>query len=277
MLLIKNLFITLFLILGTNAFAKTFPTPITPYISDYANLLDPETEARITEELVKLRQTLDLEMAVVTIETRFDYGQFDSIEEFTAGLFDQWRFGRSARNDGVLVLISHFDGEMRIEVGSSYGSIYDKRMGLVIQNYFIPHFKNNQLSEGIEVGVYETINRLQPTYDITDPKTLKTTSLVSAIKRTTFWRTIEDKYMLFVFLGIITFLFFETRMRDILVGLRRCPNCNRRQLHHKRTIKKRRIGKEQGKEIVEAYCSSCHYNAREQRSIPSLNEPSNHI
>ena len=270
MLSVKNLFITLFLILGTNAFAKTFPIPITPYISDYANLLDPETEARITEKLVKLRQTLDLEMTVVTIESRIDYGQFNSIEEFTGGLFNKWKIGVSARNDGVLILISHFDGEMRIEVGSSYGAIYDKRMGLVIQNHFIPYFKGNQLSKGIEAGVYETINRLQPTYDITDPKTLETTSLVTAIKRTTFWRTIEDKYMLFVFLGIITFLSFETRMRDILVGLRRCPNCNRRQLHRKRTIKKSRTGKERGKELIEAHCSSCNYNSMEHRSIPSV-------
>lgn len=255
-------------VLGGNAQAKSFPEPLTPYVSDFANLLDPETEARLTQRLVEMRESLDLEMAVVTIETRFDYGEFGSIEEFANGLFNTWGIGNASRNDGALILVSRSDREMRIELGSSYGPIFDDRMELVIRHHFLPYFKGDQLSEGIEAGTFETIKRLQPTYDITDPSTLEKPSLITSLKRTPLWRAIEDKFMLFVFLGIIAFLYFENRLRDVLVGLKRCPNCNRRQLHRKRTVQKKPTETETGQELMETICSSCDYNAREHRNIP---------
>ena len=272
MILLKNLLIFFFLLFATNSSAKSFPVQTTPYISDYANLLDPETEARLTKTIVKLRQDLDLELTIATIETRYDYGNFNSIEEFSYGLFKSWNLGNLARNDGVLILISRSDGEMRIEVGSSYGEIYNKRMGLVIQNHFLPYFQGNQIAEGIELGTYEIINRLQPTYDIIDPNQLDKITLSAAIKRTSFWRVIEDKYLLIVFIGIVLFLNFETRMRDILIGLQRCPNCRRGQLRRERTIKKRRTTSKPGKELMETFCNSCDYSSIEHRSIPSIRD-----
>jgi uncharacterized protein len=268
MFLLRNLLTFFFFILASNINAKNFPLPTTPYISDYANLLDPETEARLTKTIIKLRQDLDLELTIATIETRYDYGEFSSIEEFAKGLFRSWGLGDLARNDGVLILISRSDGEMRIEVGSSYGEIYNKRMGLVIQNHFLPYFQGNQIAEGIELGTYEIINRLQPTYDVNDPNQLDKITLSSAIKRTSFWRILEDKYLVIVFLGIILFLNFETRMRDKLIGLRRCPNCRRGQLMKVRTLTKKQTKSKPGRELMKTYCYSCDYNSIEHRSIP---------
>jgi hypothetical protein len=111
---------------------------------------------------------------------------------------------------------------------------------------------------------------LQPTYDIIDPNQLDKITLSAAIKRTSFWRVIEDKYLLIVFIGIVLFLNFETRMRDILIGLQRCPNCRRGQLRRERTIKKRRTTSKPGKELMETFCNSCDYSSIEHRSIPSI-------
>lgn len=268
MLFLKNLFIFFFAFFAADASAKNFPIQTTPYISDYANLLDPETEARLTKTIIKLRQDLDLELTIATIETRYDYGNFNSIEEFSKGLFKSWGLGDLARNDGVLILISRSDGEMRIEVGASYGEIYNRRMGLVIQSHFLPYFQNNKIAEGIELGTHEIINRLQPTYNIIDPNQLEKITLSTAIKRTSFWRIIEGKYLLFVFIGILIFLNFETRMRDILIGLKRCPNCRRGQLRRKRTINKRHTKFKTGEETMKTFCSSCDYNSIEHRFIP---------
>ena len=265
--LLKNLLLFLFVLFASDVSAKNFPVQTTPYISDYANLLDPETEARLTKTIMKLRQDLDLELTIATIETRYDYGNFDSIEEFSTGLFKIWGLGNLARNDGVLILISRSDGEMRIEVGSSYGEIYNRRMGLVIQNHFLPYFKRNKIAEGIEIGTYEIINRLQPTYDIVDPDQLDKITLGSAIKRTSFWRMIENKYLLFVFIGILIFLYFETRMRDNLIGLSKCPNCHRGKLI-KRKVKNRGRNFSTAGEIIETYCYDCDYKSIEHCLIP---------
>ncbi len=261
-------YIAILVSMATFANAQDIPKPLTPYVSDYANLIDPETEARITTRLTELRQELDLELAVVTIETRFDYGNVDSIETFATNLFNTWGIGNATRNDGALILVARSDREMRIEVGDSYGPIFDDRMALVIEHHFLPYFKGDQYAEGIEAGTYETIKRLQPTYDITDPTTLESPSLLTSFKRTAFWRFIQDKLPILVFLGIVGFLHFENRMRDVLVGLTRCPNCNRRQLQRKRTIEREATKTTRGKEVMETTCSSCEYESIENRIIP---------
>lgn len=254
--------------LGSFATAQDIPDPLTPYVNDYANLIDPETEARITNRLTELRETLDLEMMVVTIETRFDYGESEDFDKFTMDWFNAWGIGNAARNDGALILVSRSDRAIRFELGSSYGPIFDDRMALAIQHHFIPYFKGEQYAEGIEAGTYESIKRLQPTYDITDPSTLENPSILTSFKRTSIWRFIQDKLPILVFLGILGFLYFENRMRDVLVGLRRCPNCNRRQLHRKRTVALAATKTTRGEELMETYCSSCDYQSLEHRTIP---------
>lgn len=261
-------YIAIFIGLATIANAQDVPKPLTPYVSDYANLIDPETEARLTNRLTELRQELDLELAVVTIETRFDYGDVNSIETFATNLFNTWGIGNATRNDGALIVVARSDREMRIELGESYGPIFDDRMELVIRHHFIPYFKGDQYAQGIEAGTYEAIKRLQPTYDITDPSTLESPSLLTYFKRTSFWRFIQDKLPILVFLAILGFLYFENRMRDVLVGLKRCPNCNRRQLQRKRTIEREATPKTRGKELLETTCSGCEFESQEHRSIP---------
>jgi uncharacterized protein len=267
-------YITILVSMATFANAQSVPPPLTPYVSDFANLIDPETEARITTRLTELRQELDLELAVVTIETRFDYGNVKDIETFANNLFNTWGIGNATRNDGALILVARSDREIRIELGSSYGPIFDDRMALVIKHHFLPYFKGDQYAEGIEAGTYEAIKRLQPTYDITDPSTLEKPSLLTSFKRTAFWRALQDKLPILVFLGIVAYLYFENRMRDVLVGLKRCPNCNRRQLQRKRTVESEATTQTRGKEVLETNCTSCDYESEEHRIIPMFSKSS---
>ncbi|GLQ34016.1 hypothetical protein GCM10007939_02990 [Amylibacter marinus] len=274
MYFIKTLVLTICLFLGQfatkPAMAEDFPDPITPYISDYANLLDPETEARITKDLVKLRQELDLELALVTIDSRAEYGESASMESFSKNMFNTWGIGSTARNDGVLILISFIDREIRIELGESYGKIYDDRMSLVIDHHFLPYFLRDEYSRGIEAGTLETIKRLQPTYDIAAPNSLEKPSLWIAFKRTPLWRSVEGYFGLAIFAVIALFLVFETKMRSILVGLRPCPNCQQRQLRNRHRVITPPTESKRGEELVETYCTSCDYSAEEHRSIPNL-------
>ena len=108
---------------------------------------------------------------------------------------------------------------------------------------------------------------MQPTYDVIDPDQLDKITLGSAIKRTSFWRMIENKYLLFVFIGILIFLYFETRMRNNLIGLSRCPNCRRGQLR-KSKVKKRGKDFSLGGEIIKTYCYYCDYKSIEHCLIP---------
>ena len=94
------------LLLGSPAAAQSFPEPLTVFVSDYADILDPATEARITEALVAAREDPGTEIAVVTVASRSDYGPHTSIESFANGLFNAWGIGDAGKNNGILILVA---------------------------------------------------------------------------------------------------------------------------------------------------------------------------
>ena len=101
--------------------AQTYPDYSEIYVNDFADLLTNEQESNIRADLNELRTETGIEFTVVTIETMGDYGYSGAIEPFATGLFNQWGVGDADRNDGVMMLVSRYDREMRIEVGSGYG------------------------------------------------------------------------------------------------------------------------------------------------------------
>ena len=144
------------------ATAQSIPAPITLFVSDYAEVIDAETEARITETLRAARADKGLEFAVVTIGTRNDYGgASEGIAEFGTRWFNTWGIGDPERNDGILVLVAVQDREMRIALGAGYGPRMDDVAKDVIDHHFIPWFRDGNYAEGIEAGVGETLRRVR--------------------------------------------------------------------------------------------------------------------
>ncbi len=110
----------------TLATAQTYPINHDTYVNDYADLLTNFQESVLCKTLIDLRKNRDIEMTVLTIERRSDYEQTVSNETFATALFNHWGIGDATRNDGVLFLVSRFDRDMRIEVGSGYGATHDE-------------------------------------------------------------------------------------------------------------------------------------------------------
>ncbi len=139
--------------------AQNYPAYTSVYVNDFADLIDAETEARIVKSLKAVKAERGVEMTVVTIESRLDYGPSDAIEPFATGLFNSWGIGDPRRNDGILVLVARQDRDMRIELGKGYPPVFDDRVKRVIDHHFIPWFKEDEYAKGIEAGVTETIKR----------------------------------------------------------------------------------------------------------------------
>lgn len=84
-----RLFVLLFmLVLPCQIAAQGLPNHTSTFVNDFADLLDPETEARLTALLQQVKQDRGVEMTVVTINSRNDYGQYDAIEPFATALFN---------------------------------------------------------------------------------------------------------------------------------------------------------------------------------------------
>ena len=102
------------------ALAQSGPEPISPFVNDFAEIIDAETQERITQDLSNLRTEKGVEMTVVTINRTTDYGPALSVPDFTTNLMNQWGVGDASLNNGVMFLVSLQDREMFIGLGSGY-------------------------------------------------------------------------------------------------------------------------------------------------------------
>jgi uncharacterized protein len=154
-----RIFFLLIILWPLQAAAQNYPDYTSTYVNDFAGVLDPPSEARITDMLKAVRAERDVEMTVVTINRRLDYGDSASMEAFATGLFNYWGIGDATRNDGIMILVLVEDREMRIELGAGYPLGFDDRAKRIIEHHFIPWFKQLDYQNGIEAGVAETIKR----------------------------------------------------------------------------------------------------------------------
>jgi uncharacterized protein len=120
------------------------------YVIDGANVISAEAEARMEDLSAKLEAaTPGAQVAVVTVPT---LGGKD-IESFAEAKFEQLGVGSKENDNGVLLLVTMKEREVRIEVGYGLeGAIPDARAGAVIDSDIVPLLKAGDLSGGIELG-----------------------------------------------------------------------------------------------------------------------------
>lgn len=140
--------------------AQQYPDYQEVYVNDYADLMSDAEEQVVREKLQEIRAEAGIEFTVLTISQMSDYGHSGAIEPFATGLFNSWGIGDASRNDGILMLVSQFDRTMRIEVGSGYGDSKNDAMAAIIDEYMIPHFRDQDYARGIDRGVDAVIREI---------------------------------------------------------------------------------------------------------------------
>jgi uncharacterized protein len=123
------------------AMAQTFPEPLSDTVNDYAGLLSSDEVASLSNTLVAARQETGVHIVLVTIEDQAGYGDTGRFADFATAWFNAWGIGDKTRNDGILILVSRDDREMRIALGSGYDVIWDGRAQRVIDTAMLPAFK----------------------------------------------------------------------------------------------------------------------------------------
>src|SRR6476620_1642966 len=81
--------------------AQQLPKP-TGRVNDFANVIDPATEAEIDHRLDVLEQKTTAEIAVATVASLDGM----SVDEYANRLFKQWGIGQAKADNGVLVLVA---------------------------------------------------------------------------------------------------------------------------------------------------------------------------
>jgi len=248
------------LILPAAAWAQSWPVYENTYVNDYANVIEEGAEGRLTTALKSLREETGIEATVLTLYTRWGY-ESGSLESFATGMFNHWGIGNAERNDGILVLVVSEDREMRLELGSAYGTALNREAQDIIDRVFIPAFKEGDFSNGIEDGtgaVIERIARVQ--YAGEEPVPVSGGGGDGASADNIFGGTIFA-----LIAAVFGYTLFGRRIRD---RFSRCPQCGKRGIHTERQTLDAATTTSTGTGEKTVSCPHCGYHATSTYTIP---------
>ena len=129
----------------------------TRFVSDPADSIDEADEAVLNQRIGYLRDSLDVEIAVVVLPA-IDGDTYGSAREFANELFNTWGIGKKETNRGLLILLitNEDNREITFEVGYGLeGQLTDGLCKLIQKRRMIPPMKEGRYGEGLLAGVEE--------------------------------------------------------------------------------------------------------------------------
>lgn len=148
--------LVLFISFGAASAAPTFP-PLTGRVVDNANVLSPQAEAKLTEELATLETQTGRQLVVATLPDL----QGNEIEDYGYQLLRTWGIGDKDRDDGAILIVAPTERKVRIEVGYGLEPVLtDALSSLIINQRILPAFKEGKLEEGVVDGTGAIIQQL---------------------------------------------------------------------------------------------------------------------
>ncbi|MBW8812153.1 MAG: TPM domain-containing protein [Caulobacterales bacterium] len=136
--------------------APTFP-PLTGRVVDDAQLLSPQAEQKLTDELAALEQKTGHQVVVATLPDLQGY----EIEDYGYQLLRTWGIGRKGQDDGVILIVAPKQRKVRIEVGYGLEPVLtDALSSLIIQRKILPAFKAGNYEQGVVEGTEAIVAQL---------------------------------------------------------------------------------------------------------------------
>jgi len=132
-------------------------------VNDYTGTIDPVWLDEAENLAVKLEKETGCEIAVAVV----DNIEGVSIEEYVSSLFEKWGIGKKEQDNGILILVTLDERELRIEVGYGLeGVITDLEAKNIIDDVIIPEFKNGYYGRGIYNGVASISNKINEDFGL---------------------------------------------------------------------------------------------------------------
>ncbi len=142
-----------FALLLVSAFVLAEDRPVPPLsgrVVDETETLTAEQKRSLEAKLQAFEQRKGSQIAVMITGTTFP----EPIESYSIRVADAWKIGRKGVSDGVLVVVAKSDRTMRLEVGYGLeGAIPDAVARRLIDEVFVPGFREGKFYEGLEAGV----------------------------------------------------------------------------------------------------------------------------
>jgi len=156
--MMKKLLFTFLLLFSLSSFAQEEFPKLTEIVTDNANIFSPSELQRLKNKLTNFETETTNQVVVLTVKNLDGY----TIERFANLTFNQNKLGQKGYDNGLLIVFSDFDREVRIEVGSGLEPyITDALSSRIIRNTMIPEFKNENYFTGINLATDEVIHYLE--------------------------------------------------------------------------------------------------------------------
>ena len=135
---------------------QTYPA-LTGRVVDLANVIPPESEARLVKQLAEFETRTQHQLVVATTASL----QGKPIEKYSLCLANHWGIGRKDINDGVMILVSPAERVARIEVG--YGleaALTDEEAKVIMDTKMVPAFLQSDFGAGISASAEAIISEI---------------------------------------------------------------------------------------------------------------------
>lgn len=204
------LLVLLILPLACTAVSAAVPRPSGQvYVTDLAGVLSDEQERSMSAAADALSKKAEGAQVVVLTVTTLD-GK--DITEYALEVARDWGIGDKEKNNGVLILLSTGDREVRVEVGYGLeGCLPDGKTGRLIDEYAIPYYAENDFANGTVQLFHAVMNVVCEEYSI-DPASLNVPVMDTAEEEIT---TFDLIFLLVAIAGMVA-LVVLTRGRVLI-------------------------------------------------------------
>ena len=135
---------------GVRAAAQQPVPPLTGRVVDTTATLAPDALASLDAKLAAFEQRKGSQIAVLLVRTTAP----EAIEAYSLRVAEQWRIGRGAVDDGIVLVVALDDRRMRFEVGYGLeGAVPDALARRIIAETIAPRFYEGDYAGGLDAGL----------------------------------------------------------------------------------------------------------------------------
>ena len=115
-------------------------------INDFANVIPPNVKADMEGRVREVFEKTGTTIAVATVQTM----GVNYTSDYANRLYKAWGIGKKGENKGVLIFVAVKERKVRIETGYGVeGILPDGKVGEILRNEMLPHFKKNDYGTGL--------------------------------------------------------------------------------------------------------------------------------
>ena len=143
---------------GTAVTQESIPRLTAP-VNDFANVIDPASEAELDALIRKLQGATGDVMAIATVKT---FQPFADLQSYALEMFENGGqgIGAKGKDNGVLIVLAVDDRQVRIETGYGLeGFITDGFAGETSRS-MVPFFRENEYGRGLMAGATRVAQRI---------------------------------------------------------------------------------------------------------------------